>query len=462
MKPATMEAYKLLHDGSIALARVEANGMRIDMRHLENTARRATFRAKFLTELLEKDPIYGKWRARFGRSASLTKRQQFAYVLFDILKYECRARTAPTAAYPLGQPKTDKKSLAHIDSEFVQDYFRLMKYLRIKSTFLEGIKREVVNGFLHPIQNLNIARTYRGSSDHPNGQNFPVRDPEMGKMIRQCIIPRNKNYVGVEFDFKGIEVAVAACYCKDPNLISYVSDPSKDMHRDMAAQCYMLPPDKVSKYLRYCAKNQFVFPQFYGDFYPHCARALWESLDREPEVKGYLASKGIRKLGKCDPQIDPVKGTFEYHIKEVEADFWGRRFEKYAQWKKRQWEQYQEEGGFNFFTGFAETGIFSRNDVTNHRIQGSAFHILLWTLIQTDKWLRQRRMRSKIINQIHDSMMMDVHRSEYQEVLAKVIRIATIEVREHWPWIIVPLTIEVEKYKTNWHNKRPVKLEAVA
>src|SRR5690606_20675796 len=101
------------------------------------------------------------------------------------------------------------------------------------------------------------------SSDSPNFQNLPIRNPKMAKIIRSAFIPRSDRHVLVEIDYSGIEVRVAACYHKDPVMIEYINDPTKDMHRDMAAQCYLAPPEQVSKQMRYCGKNMYVFPQFY-------------------------------------------------------------------------------------------------------------------------------------------------------------------------------------------------------
>jgi DNA polymerase I-like protein with 3'-5' exonuclease and polymerase domains len=69
------------------------------------------------------------------------------------------------------------------------------------------------------------------------------------------------------------------------------------------------------------------------------------------------------------------------------------------------------------------------------------------------KWIRKKKMRSRIVGQIHDSLVADVHKDELDEYLSKVKQVMTEDVREAWDWVIVPLEIEAEVTETNWHSK---------
>ena len=228
--------------------------------------------------------------------------------------------------------------------------------------------------------------------------------------IRRCFVPRKGNRL-VEVDYSAIEVRIASCYNLDPNLIQYVEDTDRDMHRDSAADLLKCDPQQVSKKLRYYAKNQFVFPQFYGSYYAECAANLWESfqgcgeeIDGDPVLK-WLEQRGIHSRGDCDPERDPVSGTFESHVRAVERHFWQNRFPVYSRWKDRWYASYQEKGYVDTLTGFRIQGELGRNDVINYPIQGSAFHCLLWSLIRLQKELRRRKMESRIVGQIHDSIV---------------------------------------------------------
>jgi DNA polymerase-1 len=285
-------------------------------------------------------------------------------------------------------------------------------------------------------------------------------------MVRECYVPR-KGWVILEVDYSGIEVKIAACYHKDPTMMKYLTDPTTDMHRDCAAALYMLPQKSVSKMTRYAAKNMFVFPEFYGSIYYNCASNLWKAIDRlkltvevdekEISLKEWLRRKGIKELGECDPKKPAVKNTFEFHVQEVERDFWNNRFPIYSQWKRRFFNEYQANLGFGMKTGFWVGGYHKRADVINYPVQGAAFHCLLWSLIQMNKWLKRHRMKTKIIGEIHDSMILDGPESEIQDVLTQLHKIMTVDVVKHWPWIIVPLETEVDVTPVDgpWSTKKP-------
>lgn len=455
------EGYQLLQDGCVELARVEANGIRIDTSKLESTKVKLRELIRGLKADLEDTGEWRVWRKRFGSKASFTSHDQLGKILYGELGYPVTEFTDK------GKPSTDAEAIQKIGTPFTDKLAKFQQYEKAIGTFLAGIEREVVNGRLHPVFNLHLARTYRSSSDTPNFQNFPVRDKEIAEIIRSLFIA-SFGHILSENDFKGIEVSVSACYHKDANFISYITTPGKDMHRDMAAQIYMLDPKDVSKDARYGAKNKFVFPEFYGDFYISCAKSLWEWIDKgkltTPDgvpLKKHLKRMGITKLGACNPDEDPEPGTFEEHLQEVENDFWNNRFGEYGQWKRDWYKAYLNKGYFDLLTGFRVFGSFKRNSVVNYPVQGAAFHCLLWTLIQVNRHLRKYRMKSMIVGQIHDSLIGDIHERELRDYLEIVERVVTVELRKHYPWLIVPLEVEYELVPRggNWFQKKETKFK---
>ena len=456
----TIDAYKLMHEGVLALAQVEANGMKIDLNYLDNALKENSKKIAVLSEEIKSDKVVKVWKKRFGTKTNLDSGDQLGKVLFDSLGYECKEKTDK------GKPKTDIGSLETLDIPFVKKYLYLKKLKKAQATYLKGIKRETCNGFLHPVFNLHIAQTFRSSSDSPNFQNLPIRDPMMAELIRRCFIPRKGGRI-VETDYSGIEVHSAAWYHKDPVMLSYICDPSKDMHRDMAAQCYKLSTKQVTKLIRYCGKNKFVFPQFYGDWYLSCAPALWSSIDqlkletaKGTPLKEHLAKKGIYDLGSLNPKVSPVKGTFVHHIMEVQEDFWGRRFKIYTDWKNDWWESYRRTGKFQTLTGFEISGWMKRNEVINYPVQGVAFHCLLWSLINLQKQLKKYKMKTKIVGQIHDSIVSDVPDKEFKDYLEISNEVMTKKIVKHWPWIITPLEVEAEASPVDgsWFEKKAIKV----
>jgi len=460
MRPVTDEAYKLFHNGTLALAQVEANGIRIDVDYLNKAITQTTTKIDNLSDKMKRHKVFKTWKKHYGARTNMGSRQQLGKIIFDVMGYDCPSLTR-TERY-----QTNEVVLTTLNLDFTNQLLKVEKLKKARSTYLQGILKHVVDGYLHPSFGLNIAQTYRGNCTDPNFQNIPIRDPKIAKLVRQAFIARHNHHI-IETDYGGVEICGAACYHHDPRMISYIENKKKDLHRDMAMQIYMLQKKLMTKDIRYCGKNMFVFPQFYGDYYVHCSQRLWEAMSAMHlkttdgvKLRKHLKSKGIKKLGRCNPKMPPASGTFEGHVKEVENDFWNRRFKVYNQWKKDWWESYQKKGYFDTLTGFRIEGLLNRKECINYPIQGSAFHWLLWSLIQIQKQLNKYKMKSLIIGQIHDSIVGDVHRKEKRNYLEICQQVMTVDVMKHWPWIIVPLTIEAEVAPVggSWYEKKGVKI----
>ena len=462
LRPHNISGYKLLHEGAIALSQVEANGIRIDTAYLQRAIDYSSRKIQKMNDEQKKDKIYKTWKKTFGAKTNMGSREQLGKILFTIMDYPCSTYTKT------GRPKTDGAALNTVDLDFVKNFLELESLKKVRSTYLTGILRQTVDGVLHPFFNLNLVRTYRGSSDSPNFTNIPVRDPKMKKLVRRAFIAR-KNHRITEVDYGGVEIASTACYHKDPRMISYIKNDKLDLHRDMAAQCYMLPKKAVSKDARYCGKNMFIFPEFYGDYYIMCAQHLWEAIGKmnlkrvggeELDLYSHLKSKGIYKLGACNPEKRPRKGTFEKRIKEVEDEFWNERFPIYRDWKEKWYKAYLKKGYFDTLTGFRIEGFLKRNAVINYPAQATAFHFLLWSLIGIQKLLKKYKMKSLIVGQIHDSIVGDTHKKELRNYLEICQQVMTIDIRKYWKWINIPLKVEAEVAPVggSWYEKQEVKI----
>jgi len=453
-----IDGYNLLHQGAIALAEVEANGMRIDIAYLDNAIEQTAARIKRLEEKLRGCEEYRLQRRRFGQRTNLTSRDQLAAVLFQDLDF------TPSSLTATGRAQLDETMLERVGTQYAKGFLRMEKLSKLHGTYLLGVRREVDGEFLHAFFGLHLVRSYRGQSDSPNLQNIPRHDPIQGKIIRRAFIPRPGHAI-VEIDYSSLEVMVACALSGDRKLTFDATE--GDMHRDMAAECYCIDQDEVTKVLRQEAKGGFVFAQFYGDWYKACAKNLWGAAERQglATVKGtpilnHLASQGIEKLGECHPKKDPVAGTFEAHIKAVEGRFWGKRFKVYHA-KRREWvDEYKQQGFIDTVTGFRCQGPMSRNQVMNYHIQGPAFHCLLWGLVTLQREIKRRGMGAKITGQIHDSILADVPLTEVDDYLVLTREITTQCIREAWDWITVPFEIEAEVATTNWHEKEVVEIPA--
>jgi DNA polymerase I-like protein with 3'-5' exonuclease and polymerase domains len=449
---STPDAMRLWVEGAEALSLVEAAGVRVDKGYLDQVMVTTSEQIRDAEKQITSDPDFRHWRKRFGEKTKPTSYDQLAAVVFRDLGFASKMRTASGT-----RESAAEEAFEGIDVPLVETFLRAAKLRKAYDTYLTGIQREVVqhpdgDWYVHPCYNLNTVISFRSSCSDPNWTNIPNRNPELAEIIRRCYIPRRGRQIG-EIDEGQIEVRVPTAYHHDPVLIEYCNDPSKDMHRDMAAQIYKLKPSQVSKALRTLVKGFYVFATFYGSYYINTAVDLWNDIDlhqvkiegENRTVRQHLTDIGFTELGECDPREKPKKGTWEHHIREIDQDFWGRRFQVYAGWKERWWEACQRDGGFQLLTGFAVNTPLDKRQATNIPVQGAAFHILLWSLIQVVRKLKRYKMESLVIGEIHDCLNFDLHPRERDDVLSLAVDTMTRDVvREFATWMPVSLVAEAE------------------
>jgi DNA polymerase-1 len=442
MKATTADAYKLMHDGALALSKVESNGIRIDMDYIDEQMDRTQKEMDEHEAAVMFSELGDAWKkaaSRLGKSVGLGKDDQLRHALYKTLKMKAGRETDS------GAKSVDATTLQGFVSkvEGLDHLLRWRKLAKARNTFLAQVKREAVDGVLHPFFNLHSVTTYRSSSDSPNFQNVPKRDKEIQELVRKAFIPRPGCHI-LEVDFSGVEVRVPCFYTEDPNLMAYVSDPSKNMHRDMAMQVYKLKIGQVNwdtkdgKNIYHSGKNECVFPWFYGDWPGSTGPVLFESARTHKLPDGRFLIEHLKDMG-----IGNLPKFLKHHEAAFE-DFWGRRFGVYGKWRDDLWKKYQRNGYVDMLTGFRCTDVGIRNEILNRPIQGVAFHLLLWSLIEMQKEIKARGLNTIIIGQIHDSLVMDIVPDELNDVMRLARSIMTRRIARHWDWINVPLEVEAE------------------
>jgi len=452
-----LDAYRLQHHGVLALARAERAGIRCDVDYIETQQKLLSRKIERLEGKVKDSKFYKDWERSSTRRINMYSDTQLRTFLYVVKKLKQSKATTS------GKGSTDEETLTALNIPELNILIQIRKLQKIRDTYLGGFLREQVNGFIHPSYNLHLVRTFRSSADRPNLQNIPIRDKESMRITRRALFPRKGNQL-LEIDFGQLEVRIAASYNQDPKLIHDII--KGDMHADMAMQLFLLDDYKPEhNILRAAAKNSFVFPQFYGDYFKNCAEALvgnkwgklptgrWKADQGIPipggTLGGHLISKGIRSL---DNFID--------HVEEIENDFWGNRYKQYARWKKQWWHQYQKTGFIKMKTGFVCSGIMNRKECINYPVQGAAFHCNLWALIEIDKELSRLKFKTRIIGQVHDSIILDIFPPELSEVLILAKKITCEELPKAWDWINVPLTIDAELcgVDESWADKKKIEM----
>lgn len=429
LEKGNIKGFNLFLEGQQAFSEIEQKGIHIDSKYYEKTIEDITKKQNLLTKKIKASEELKNWKGDFNFNSP----NQLKQLLFIDLGYISVKKTKGG-----DNESTDQEVLKKINTPFTNKILQFKKLDKIKGTYLTGFLRNSFNGKMNPSFNLNMVKSYRSSSDGPNFQNVPVHDEEAQKYTRSGIKPSPGRQL-LEVDYSGMEVRVSACVHKDPVMIKYINDPTSDMHRDVAKQLFI--KKEVSKEERYAAKNNFVFAEFYGSYYVMTAEALWKN---SPE-----GSIPFSKYSK-----------WERHVQEVEDDFWNKRFRVYNQWKKDIWKKFQKDGVIYTVTGFKISGHLDRKQVANYPIQGPAFHCLLWSLIQLQKYLPENNFDTTILGQIHDSQIFDLVPEEKKKLFPVIRKVSTIDLLEHWKWIIVPMDIDakISEIDGNWAEMSEIKI----
>lgn len=480
--PTLLDGYRLFHRASAVLADMEFNGIAVDEKYLDSVIAETTEKITRLERRLQRGKVWDTWVKAYGipridregrllHGSNLDSGPQMGAVLFDKLGYKGE-RTAGGKVW-----KTDEDSLRKIGGKWITRFLERKKLLKLRDTYLIGLKREVIGGFVHPFQHLAAfdddtergAGTFRSSSSNPNIHNQPNRLKHVAEVLRKAFVARPGRRL-VEVDFSSHEFIMAAVKWKDPRMMEYAVDPAMDIHCEMAQRLYLLNKLPIREFKaahkspRDVAKNQFVFPVLYGSDYINISKGLWEfieQLDLKGDggipMKDHLAAKGITELGTCDRKMPPRPGTFERHVKAVQ-DWWMAEFSTFARSADNWYRKYQRTGEIRLQTGFrCGPGLFSKNFILNVDIQGPSFHCLLWSLIEMRKRIRREKKRTLIVAQIHDCSLSDTPDDEVQWLLTTTKQIMTVDILKAWPWICVPLKCEadVTDIGGTWLGKKP-------
>lgn len=445
MQATTLDAYHLLHRGSEALMRAERQGMRIDVDYCKRQHEKLTYRIQKEQEAFNDSKLGRYWRHVYGGRYNPNSDDQMRNILYE------KKKLKPPKETETGKGATDEEALLQLGVPEVSHLIKLRKLSKVRDTYLASFTREARNGELHPYYHLHRVHSYRSSSSDPNLQNVPEHDEEAKRICQRALYPR-KGHKFKKADFSSLEVNISACYNKDPNLIAYLLDPASDMHADSAKDLFCLDTlDKKTpegKWLRFSAKNAFVFAQFYGSYYVDCAKGLVQQLKLGEGAwspgEGVLMPGGIHISDHFLDRGITNYNKFEDRVRESERKLWEDRFPVYNEWRKKWYKRYETRGYFDLLTGFRCSGVYGRNQTWNLPVQGAAFHCLLWSFIRVDEIMRKEGWDTKLVGEVHDDMILDVHPDEEEHVEKTIHRVVSEELSAAWKWIIVPMKAEIK------------------
>ncbi|MBI1305302.1 MAG: DNA polymerase I [Bacteroidetes bacterium] len=391
------------------LGRMEHEGVRVDTEFLAEYSKEL---AKDALEL-EKQINDAAEGARFNISSP----KQLGEVLFEHLKLDPKAKKTRT-----GQYKTDEETLQkliglHPLPGLILEYREIQK---LKSTYVDAIPKLVSKktGRVHTSFGQAVAATGRLSSNNPNLQNIPIRT-ERGRRIRKAFIPRDEDHILVSADYSQIELRIIASISGDEGM-SEAFRKGQDIHTATAARVFGVPLEAVDSDMRRKAKTVN-----FGLIYGISAFGLSQRI-------GISRTEAADLIDAYFTQFSGIKKYMDDTIKFCRD----HGYVQTVMGRKRRIRDINSQN--RTVVGFAE-----RNAI-NAPIQGSAADMIKLAMINIDAALRLQDFKSKMILQVHDELLFDVHKSELDR-----LKMLIKPLMEHAMPLNVPTIAEVGEGQ-NW------------
>ncbi len=366
------------------LADIERNGVKLDVVVLEQ-----------MSEELEKDSVAleQKIYEQAGAQFNIASPKQLGEILFDKLQLDPKAKKTKT-----GQYKTDESVLSRLAEEhkIIDDILSFREYRKLKSTYVDALPKMVMpsTGRIHTSYRQAVAATGRLSSDNPNLQNIPIRT-EKGRAIRKAFVPTDENHILVSADYSQIELRIMAAFAKDENMIAAFKE-GRDIHATTAAKVFKTPLEDVTREQRGQAKAVN-----FGIIYGISAFGLSQNLNISRTEAAEIIESYFTEFSAVKTFMDATINNAREH--EYVETILGRR--RYL----------RDINSRNQTTrGYAE-----RNAI-NAPIQGSAADMIKVAMINIHQWMKNEKLKSKMILQVHDELVFDTHLSELELIKTKV------------------------------------------
>ena len=382
------------------LFRMERNGVLLDRGKLEAQSH------ELGREMLQKEQdAY----AAAGQPFNLGSPKQIQEILFERQKLPVKKKT------PSGQPSTDEDSLAELalDHPLPRLILEHRALSKLKSTYTDKLPRSVnaKTGRVHTNYSQTTAVTGRLSSNDPNLQNIPIRTPA-GRRIRECFIAPPGSRI-VSADYSQIELRIMAHLSGDENLRRAFRE-GEDVHRATAAEVFGVPLDKVEPDHRRVAKV-INFGLIYG-----------------------MSSFGVAQNLNID------RGTAQTYVERYFARFPGaKRYMDETRKKAKEVGYVETVFGRRLWLPELKSGAPVRRQAAeraaiNAPMQGTAADLIKLAMIAVQKYLYEAKLKSLLIMQVHDELVLEVPENELDRIKEKLV-----DLMQSVAELDVPLIVEV-------------------
>ena len=390
------------------LARMELEGIAIDQKILISLSHELSKKLEIITNNIHN---------LAGNKFNIASPKQTGEVLFDVMQLSKKPKKTKSGQYSTSEEELTKiKDVHPIINEILT--FRGIK--KLLSTYVDALPQlvEKTTGRVHTTFNQSVASTGRLSSVNPNMQNIPIRS-DIGMKVREAFVPKNNDFILVAADYSQIELRLMAAFSKDDGMIRAFKN-GVDIHSLTAAKVYNVKLKDVDKKMRSNAKavnfgiiygiSAFGLAQNIGVTRKEAQNIIDNYFEQFPRVREYMQ-----------------KSIEEARQKEYTISIMGR---------KRYLKDINAKNGM--IRAMAE-----RNAI-NAPIQGSAADIIKVAMINIDNDLTSGNFKSRMLLQVHDELVFDIHKSEIKDVTG-IIR----KGMESAVTLSIPLTVDIGR-GSNW------------
>jgi DNA polymerase-1 len=379
---------KLLYEVEVPLVRVlsdmEMEGVKLDVHALYE-----------LSDVLTKD-ILDAQRQIFeiaGFEFNVGSPKQLGEILFERMKIDAKPKKTPTGQYATGEDILTNYEAEH---EIVRKILDFRELSKLKSTYVDALPALISKrtGRIHTSYNQAVTATGRLSSTNPNLQNIPIRT-ERGREIRKAFIPKDDQHVILSADYSQIELRIMAAFSEDESMIEAFNQ-NIDIHSTTASKVFKVPLAEVSSDMRRKAKmvnfgiiygiSAFGLAQRLGIPRGEAKDIIDAYFEQFPKVKGFMDSCIVN--ARENEFVETILGRRRY-LRDINSRNQTNR-------------------------GFAE-----RNAI-NAPIQGSAADLIKVAMINIHQFIKEEKLKSRMILQVHDELVFDTHVSEIDLMKEKV------------------------------------------
>ena len=368
------------------LVEIEMEGANIDTASLEELGTRLNIKLSSLEstirEITEEPTL------------NVNSAKQLGTALFGKMAIDKKPKMTKTKQYRTDEDYLQSLSDKHPIIEYILEYRGVKKLL---STYIEALPTLVnrVTGRIHTSFNQAVTATGRLSSSQPNLQNIPIRD-DLGKEIRKCFIARDSEHSLLSVDYSQVELRLMAHLSKDSALLEAFNN-GEDVHSATAARLFSVPISEVTSDQRRKAKTAN-----FGIIYGISAFGLAQRLniprgEAKEIIDGYFTSYQGVKTYMEQVVMDARENGY------VTTIFGRKRFLD------------------DINSGNSVVRSLAERNAINAPIQGSAADIMKIAMIKVSNALKENNLKSKVIIQVHDELLVDVLNIEKEQVI-KIIQ----------------------------------------